>query len=184
MEAVPAPEPAPLGLVERLRGVHLAMVDAVLGGDGLERVAELASEAAGGPVAIVVPRHDVAVAFPADSDAASSLGALRRYVSDRARDRPAQVPEGLTAEAAIESGGEKLGIVALFGTGAPDAPEFLHLAAVASMTDVAVEQAREEVEQNVRGSFLEDLRSRPDIDPRDIVRRAARLGLRPQSRER
>ena len=44
------------------------------------------------------------------------------------------------------------------------------------MTDVAVEQAREEVEQNVRGSFLEDLRSRPDIEPRDIVRRAARLG--------
>ena len=176
MEAVPAPEPAPLGLVERLRGVHLAMVDAVLGGDGLERVAELASEAAGGPVAIVVPRRDIAVAFPTESVAASSVGALRRYVSDRNRDRPAQVPEGLTAEAAIESGGEKLGIVALFGTGGQDAPEFLHLAAVASMTDVAVEQAREEVEQNVRGSFLEDLRSRPDIDPRDIVRRAARLG--------
>ena len=30
---------APPDLVERLRGVHLAMVDAVLGGDGLERVA-------------------------------------------------------------------------------------------------------------------------------------------------
>src|SRR5215212_2794210 len=121
---MPDGTPAPLGLVERLRGVHLAMVDAVLGGDGLERVAELASEAAGGPVAIVVPRGDVA----------------------------------------------------LFGVGGPEAPEFLHLAAVASMTDVAVEQAREEVEQNVRGSFLEDLRSRPDIDARDIVRRAARLG--------
>jgi hypothetical protein len=76
--AVPAPEPAPLALVERLRGVHLAMVDAVLGGDGLERVAELAASAAGGPVAIVVPRHDVAVAYPAESAAASALGALRR----------------------------------------------------------------------------------------------------------
>ena len=176
MTAVPAPEPAPLRLVERLRGVHLAMVDAVLGGDGLERVAELAADAAGGPVAIVVPRHDVAVAWPAGSVAADALGALRRYVADRTRDRPARVPDGLTAEAAIESGGERLGVVALFGVGGPDAPEFLHLAAVASMTDVAVEQAREEVEQNVRGSFLEDLRSRPDIDPRDIVRRAARLG--------
>jgi sugar diacid utilization regulator len=181
--AVPAPEQAPpLGLVERLRGVHLAMVDAVLGGDGLERVAELASQAAGGPVAIVVPRHDVAVAWPAASVAADALGALRRYVADRARERPARVPEGLTAEAPIESGGEILGVVALFNLGGPGAPpspdarEFLHLAAIASMTDVAVEQAREEVEQNVRGSFLEDLRSRPDIDPRDIVRRAARLG--------
>jgi PucR family transcriptional regulator, purine catabolism regulatory protein len=174
--AVPVPEPAPLGLVERLRGVHLAMVDAVLGGDGLERVAELAADAAGGPVAIVVPRHDVAVAWPGASVAADALGALRRYVGDRQRDRPTQVPDGLTAEAPIESGGEMLGIVALFGVGGQDAPEFLHLAAVASMTDVAVEQAREEVEQNVRGSFLEDLRSRPEIDPRDIVKRAARLG--------
>src|SRR5918998_419286 len=102
MSAVPAPEPAPLGLVERLRGVHLGMVDAVLGGDGLERVAELAAEAAGGSVAIVVPRHDVAVAFPPESPAASSLGALRRYVAERSRDRPSQVPEGLTAQAPIE----------------------------------------------------------------------------------
>jgi sugar diacid utilization regulator len=168
--------PAPLALVERLRGVHLAMVDAVLGGDGLERVAELAAAAAGGPVAIVVPRHDVAVASPPGGAAAAALGALRRYVADRQRDRPTQVPDGLTAEAPIESGGEMVGIVALIGTANADAREFLHLAAVASMTDVAVEQAREEVEQNVRGSFLEDLRTRPDIDPREIVRRAARLG--------
>ena len=178
---MPAPEPAPLELVERLRGVHLAMVDAVLGGDGLGRVAELAAAAAGGAVAIVVPRHDIAVAHPPQSVAADALGELRRYVADRGRDRPARVPEGLTAEAPIASGGEFLGVVALFGmggpgAGAPDAREFLHLAAVASMTDVAVEQAREEVEQNVRGSFLEDLRSRPEIDPADTVRRAARLG--------
>ena len=39
-------------LVEQLRSVHLSMVEAVLGGEGLGRVAELASEAAGGPVAI------------------------------------------------------------------------------------------------------------------------------------
>jgi sugar diacid utilization regulator len=127
-------------------------------------------------VAIVVPRHDVAVAWPAASIAADALGALRRYVSERQRDRPTQVPDGLTAEAAIASGGEMLGVVALFGVGGPEAPEFLHLAAVASMTDVAVEQAREEVEQNVRGSFLEDLRSRADLEPRDVVRRAERLG--------
>ncbi|MCW2994829.1 MAG: hypothetical protein JWQ18_2324, partial [Conexibacter sp.] len=38
-------------LVERLRSVHLKMVDAVLGGDGLQQVAALAAEAAGAPVA-------------------------------------------------------------------------------------------------------------------------------------
>jgi hypothetical protein len=33
------------------------MLDAVLGGDGLARVAELAADAAGAPVAIVMPRR-------------------------------------------------------------------------------------------------------------------------------
>src|SRR4051812_22475968 len=161
---------APLGLVERLRAVHLEMVDAVLGGEGLERVAELAAAAVDGPVAIVVPRHDVAVAAPGGSAAAAALPALRRYVGERLRGRPTPVPDGVSAEAAIESGDELLGVVALIGGAAmPEAREFLHLAAVAAMTDVAVEQAKEEVEQNVRGSFLEDLRSRPDIEPRDIV---------------
>ena len=60
-----------------------------------------------------------------------------------------------------------------------EAAEFLHLAAVASLTEVAVEEAREEVEENLRGSFLEDLRARPDLEGDEVVRRAARLGLRP-----
>ena len=166
-------EAASLGLVERLRGVHMEMVDAVLGGDGLERVAQLAADAAGGPVAIVVPRHDIAVT----AGEVEALPALRRYVSDKVRDRPARVPDAVAAEAAIASGDDVMGMVVLVGTSAgPEAREFLHLAAVASLTEVAVEQAREEVEQNIRGGFLEDLRSQRELEPREIVRRAARLG--------
>ena len=163
-------------LVERLRQLHLKMVDAVLGGEGLARVAELASEAAGGPVAIIVPRLGAAVLVP--EDAAGDLATLRRYVADRAKDRPTQVPDGLLAEVPIQSGDDVVGAVVLVGDGAPspDAAEYLHLAAVASLTEVAVEEAKEEVEQNLRGSFLEDLRSRPDFEPREIVRRAGRLG--------
>ena len=174
-------------LVERLRAVHLSMVEAVLGGEGLGRVAELASEAAGGPVAIVVPRLGVAVAAPAASPAAAALPALRRYVADRVKDRPVEVPAALVAEAPIATGDDVVGIVALVAGSAPAAPEaaeYLHLAAVASLTEVAVEEAKEEVEQNLRGSFLEDLRSRPDLDPREVVRRAGRLGLRPVARRR
>src|SRR5918997_963016 len=128
MSAVPSPEPAPLGLVERLRGVHLAMVDAVLGGDGLERVAQLAADAVGGPVAIVVPRHDVA-------GAAGGAGAPpppRPDVGGKVRDRPTRVPDGVAAEAPIASGDEVLGMVVMVGP-APrpeEAREFLHLAAV------------------------------------------------------
>ena len=66
------------------------MVDAVLAGEGLGRVAELAAEAAGSPVAIVIPRLGPAALSPGAAD----VGALRRYVGDRARGRPASVPPG------------------------------------------------------------------------------------------
>jgi sugar diacid utilization regulator len=162
------------GIVERLRAVHLEMVDAVLGGDGLDKVAALAADAAGAPVAIVIPRLGAAVAAPAASD--EDLATLRRYVADRVKDRPAQVPPTVGAEVPIMSGDDVVGAVLMLGDGGAEAGDFLHLAAVASLTEVAVEEAKEEVEQNLRGSFLEDLRSRPDLEPREVVRRAGRLG--------
>jgi sugar diacid utilization regulator len=159
----------------RVRELHLQMVDAVLSGEGLGRVAQLASGAAGGPVAIVVPRLAVAVAFPEDVE----IGGLRRYAADRVKDRPSPLPAELVAEAPISSGDDIVGVVALLRAAdepSADAAEFLHLAAVACLTEVAVEEAKEEVEQNLRGSLLEELRSRPDLDPREVVRRAGRLG--------
>ena len=169
--------------MERLRAVHLEMVDAVLGGDGLSRVAALAANAAGAPVAIVIPRLGATVvsgAQPSGEEVGEErLAALRRYVGDRLRDRPSQVPPEVVAEVAIASGDEQVGTVLLLGeptAGSDTAAEYLHAAAVASLTEVAVEEAKEEVEQNLRGSFLEDLRGRPDLEPREIVRRAGRLG--------
>src|SRR3954471_8806769 len=170
---------SPSSLVERLRAVHLRMVDAVLGGDGLGRVAELAAEAVGGPVAIVVPRLGAAAVSPEGAADGERLDVLRRHVADRARERPAPLPDWLLSEVPILSGDELVGVVGLLrGDELPgaEATEFLHLAAVASLTEVAVEEAKEEVEQNLRGSFLEDLRARPDLEPREVVRRAARLG--------
>jgi sugar diacid utilization regulator len=162
------------GIVERLRAVHLEMVDAVLGGDGLDKVAALAADPAGAPVAIVIPRLGAAVAAPPVAE--EELAVLRRYVADRVKDRPAQVPPAVGAEVPIMSGDDIVGAVLMLGDGASQAADFLHLAAVASLTEVAVEEAKEEVEQNLRGSFLEDLRSRPDLEPREVVRRAGRLG--------
>jgi sugar diacid utilization regulator len=171
-------EPAGARLVERLRAVHLEMMDAVLGGDGLGRVAQLAADAGGATVAIVVPRLGAAVCSrggPAD------LAALRRYVGERSRDRPAQVPPGVLAEVPIASGDEAIGAVLMLGEPgvavAPEATEFLHLAAVASLTEVAVEEAKDAVEQNLRGSFLEELREKAtELEAPDVLRRAARLG--------
>ena len=61
-----AVEAQPL-VAERLRSVHLEMVEAVLAGDGLARVAELAAGAVGGAVAIVVPRHGATALYPPDA---------------------------------------------------------------------------------------------------------------------
>jgi sugar diacid utilization regulator len=141
-----------MALVEHLRSVHLEMVGAVLGGHGLERVAELAGEAAGAPVAIVVPRLGVAVGAPVGS------------------------PEDVVLEVPIVSGASTVGAVLLMGEASDDAAEYLSLAAVASLTELAIADARDEVERNVRGSFLEDLRGRAEQDGPDVVRRAARLG--------
>jgi sugar diacid utilization regulator len=171
--------PTAATLVERLRGLHLRMVDAVLAGDGLERVAELAAEAVGGTVAIVVPRLGTAVMAPHGTPAAERLPELRRHVADRVADRPSNPPRGLAVEIPIASGDETVGCVLLLegATAAVgDASEYLHLAAVASLTEVAVEEARDEVEQNLRGSFLEDLRASAGLPPDELVRRAARLG--------
>jgi sugar diacid utilization regulator len=158
-------------VIERLRAVHLRMVDAVLAGDGLAGVCSLTAGEAGGVVAIVVPRLGACVA----SGPLEELPALRRYVGERVRGRAVVVPDGVVAEVPIASGDERLGAVLLVGSGAPDAVEFLHVAAVACLTEVAVEETRLEVEQNLRGSFLEELRGRDDLEADDVVRRAARL---------
>jgi hypothetical protein len=64
----------------------------------------------------------------------------------------------------------------LLGRGRADAGEYLHVAAVAALTEVAVAEARDETEQTLRGSFLEELLSRDDLEPADLVRRGRRLG--------
>ena len=137
----------PAALAERLRGVHLAMVEAVLAGEGLDRVAEIAGASVGGRVEIVVGS-------------------------------PAPVPRGATAVAPIVSGGEPLGLVALVGPSAApsEARWFLHLAAVASLTEVALGQAGGGAAPTLRGSLLEDLREGRARDAQDVVRRAARMG--------
>src|SRR6185436_13388847 len=76
-------------------------------------------------------------------------------------------------------GDDQIGEVVLMAgktAAAEHAREILHLAAIVSLTEIAIAEAREEVEQNLRGSFLEELRSRDDLDSRDVIRRAGRLG--------
>src|ERR671932_2867685 len=159
--SVPESLPSPLG-------AHLEMVCAVLAGDGLERIAEIASHHAGVPVAVIVPRLGTPV---------EAWAPYERYVAGRLAGGRPERPGDVTAEVAIVSGGQELGAVLMLGaSSAPDAGEYLHVAAVAALTEVAVAEARDETEQSLRGSFLEELRTRDDLEAGDIVRRAHRLG--------
>ena len=80
-------------VMERVRAVHLRMVDAVLGGDGLEGVAALAAGETGGVVAIVVPRLGAAAASGpvADLSACAATSASGRAAA-RPRSRPGSWP--------------------------------------------------------------------------------------------
>src|SRR5437763_13304101 len=150
------------------RGAHLEMVGAVLAGDGLERIAEIASQHAGVPVAVIVPR----LATPVEAWAL-----YERYVARRLAGGKPERPAEVAAEVPIVSGGHELGAVLMLAVGgAADAGEYLHVAAIAALTEVAVAEARDETEQSLRGSFLEELRTRDDLDPDDVVRRGRRLG--------
>src|SRR5918999_1337834 len=149
------------------RGAHLEMVGAVLAGDGLERVADIAAGHAGAPVAVIVPRLGAPV---------EAWAPYERYVAKRLAGGRPERPSDVAAEVPIVSGGHELGAVLLLGRGGPDAGEYLHVAAVAALTEVAVAEARDETEQSLRGSFLEELLTRDDLDPADVVRRSGRLG--------
>ena len=158
--SAPQPLPSP-------RGAHLEMVGAVLAGDGLDRVAEIASAHAGAPVAVVVPRLGLPV---------QAWASYERYVALRLAGGRSSRPREVVAEVPIVSGGEELGAVLMTAPGGVDAGEYLHVAAVAALTEVAVAEARDETEQTLRGSFLEELLTRDDLEAVDIVRRARRLG--------
>lgn len=166
------------GPLDELRAAHAAMVEAVVSRGGLGRVAKLAADAVHGTVAIVVPRLGVAIS-PEGRREALDLAALGSWVAERTRGRPAAVPPGVLAEAPVRFRGDVVGVVVLLAGGLPprsDAFEFLHVAAAAAVTELAVEDAREETEQQLKGAFLEELRSREDLSGPEVVRRAARLG--------
>src|SRR5881398_1105458 len=90
------------------RGAHLQMVGAVLAGEGLERIAAIASEHVGAPVAVVVPRVGVPV---------EAWSRYERYVSSRLAGGRPEAPDDVVADVSISSGGKELGAVLMLGPG-------------------------------------------------------------------
>jgi hypothetical protein len=159
-----------------LRTLHLAMLDAVLVGEGLVAVADLAAAECGGPVLLIVPRLEVLA--PSSDVPGEAVAQLRRYVLERCRGRVAPVPAGVAAEVPIATGAELLGAVLLLG----DAPageralERLRLVSVAALTEIALAHARDVPDDGASATLLSALASGAGLSREEIVRRAARGG--------
>lgn len=164
-----------------MRDLHSMMLAAVLDGEGLRGVAELAAAEAGGPVAIVLPARGLA----ASSDPSADLEELSRFATARLEDRSDDDlgdAVKVDLELPVLAGDQTIGYVLAMRTevnGKPavnlDREEVLRTAGLVALTEVAVTDARDELAGELRGSLLEDLRSRR-IDGEEASRRAARLG--------
>jgi sugar diacid utilization regulator len=83
-------------------------------------------------------------------------------------------------EVVVRNGGAPIGTIRILSDGeiadAEEAEAVLHLAAMAAMTDLALVESRQQVEDELRGTFLEELRSGTVLDAAEVMRRAERLG--------
>lgn len=162
-----------------MRELSTRMIEAVLDGDGLRGVAEIAAAEMGGSVAIVLPARGLAARAPGDG----KLNGLAEYAQARLAQAEATSPHPIALEREIEAGGQPVGVVLLLADGKGDAEppmpvdrdEVLRAAALAALAEVAVADAREETERSLRGGLIEDLRSR-EIDSEEVTGKALRLG--------
>ena len=162
-----------------MRELSTRMIEAVLDGEGLQGVAELAAAEAGGPVAIVLPPRGLAARAPGGGE----LNGLAEYAKARVAQTKATTPAPIVLERTIEAGGSTVGIVLLLeaesadgdGPVLVDRDEVLRAAALAALAEVAVADAREDAERKMRGGLIEELRSR-EIDTAETTSKAARLG--------
>src|SRR5204862_6858120 len=100
-----------------MRDLHSRMLGALLEGEGLRGIAELAAEEAGAPVAIVLPARGLAAASSGDVP----LDLLGERVAARLRgdNRGNEGPPDVDAAAEVDAGGETIGYVLALANGAP-----------------------------------------------------------------
>jgi sugar diacid utilization regulator len=162
-----------------MRELSTRMIEAVLDGEGLQGVAELAATEAGGPVAIVLPPRGLAARAPGGGE----LNGLAEYVKARVADTRATAPDPIARERLIEAGGQVVGVVLLLDQGSGDGgqpvlvdrEEVLRAAALAALAEVAVADAREEAERKLCGGLIEELREH-EVETAVATSKAVRLG--------
>ena len=162
-----------------MRELSTRMIEAVLDGEGLQGVAELAAAEVGGSVAIVLPPRGLAARAPGGGE----LNGLAEYAKARVADTTVTAPDPIALERSIEAGGRTVGVVLLLAGPSVDEDEpvlvdreeVLRAAALAALAEVAVADAREDAERRMRGGLIEELRSH-EVGTAEATSKAARLG--------
>jgi DNA-binding PucR family transcriptional regulator len=158
------------------------MVAAIMAGGGLDRIAALASAEVNATVAIVVPQVGLGL-FPRDSVRPEELARLRRYVRARlsgADGEESEAPALVAAESPITTGDEPVGAVLLLAQDpvalAPETVDVLNVAAIATLSELAVASVREETEEARRSSLIQLIRGNAELSNEELEQRANRLG--------
>lgn len=146
----------PSQLVERLRDVHECMVEAVLSGERMSEVAAIAARRTGHAVEVRIAALGQDLVVPSGA-----------------------APRKIACEVVVRNGGP-IGTIRLLADepleNAAEAEAVLHLAAMAAMTELALVESRHQAEDELRGTFLEELRAGARLQAAEVVRRGERLG--------
>jgi len=147
--------------------VQKMMVEGLVAGGGLDRVAAIAAEHAEGPVGIFVPRPGTEGEDGTPAE---------RYVAELVAGGEPELPDEVHEIALIVCAGELLGAAVLLDEGCPRATDYLGAAATASLTGIAMMNARDETARTLGASFITELMTRRDARVDDVLRRAGLLG--------
>jgi sugar diacid utilization regulator len=158
-----------------MRDLHEQMLSAVMTGEGLDAVAELAAHEIGGPVAILLPGHGLSGVWPE-----TDVEPLLDWTGTTIAGANGRLPDGVEVALPIRAANRDVGrVIALAGDGeAPcliDREEVLRLAAFTALTELAVVEARDQLAEELRGSLIEELRAGV-MSAEESVRRGKRLG--------
>jgi hypothetical protein len=145
---------------------HAEMLDALVAGEGFERVAQITEMQVGAPVGIYVPR-------PGSDGSAGS--AAERYVADLIARRPAERPTEVRELVPIIAVGELQGAVVMLGDGGGEAMEYLQVAATAAVAGVAMMNTREATGDDP-DELMADLVAGKELRPGEVARRARAAG--------
>ena len=138
-----------------MRDLHARMLAALMAGEGLRGIAELAAEEAGGPVAIVLPTRGLADASSAEVPLVELSGYAAELLGGEAPEAPDDVEVSQTVSR--RRGGDRLrarpaAVAKRTSRLAVDREEVVRTTALATLAEVAVTEARDEVADRVRAA--------------------------------